>query len=592
MKRLKKYVVICIAIVLATAAFLYLPVVEIPIPSDCQVAGSVAEISEALPDNIGKTFERVAYKAYSLIRAFPAFADPVYCISGWTAYSCSGLAEVLNCCCQCRDDGAGDWEGLWCAPLPGGSGGDWDNHEASHVCDRRPTPQPPQPTNTPASTSTPVPTPTNTPIPPTNTPIPPTNTPIPPATSTSVAPPTSPPKSDDNDQYQVSGGLDDTCYFNFQSFEQVASSGEVDIIRISGLNVSTGELKTINLTDDNRLGASLGTGAAGWNSISPNMCYMVFVYQELDSDASNLWVVHTNGPQVYLHEITKNQPAEDCADYPQWADNNKIVYTNTCDGFVYETNFSGSVHTRLDFSLNNLEVLPDGSRLMGNKPNGDLELRDFSSDSVALPITGQGVWYPDGSSLYVFEDTKAKELDLTTGELSSAGSWDNLAFDPRDNPQYSLGARDGVAYLVKPNGEEIQLYASSVYSPWNNDLEHQNPSWEVASGLLVDISHPSFEQISQFADQLSVDSKEVLPTPTLLPTPTKESTKTPTETSTAVPAPIEEAQKTDSPSVIEKTVNAFNGLPVFLQWFTFIILGVLGLAAGGGLTVFIFRTRG
>jgi len=576
MKRLKQYIiVVSIAILLATTAFLYLPVVEIPIPSDCQVSGSITEISEALPDNIAEPFERVAYKAYSLIRAFPAFADPVYCISGWEAYSCSGLAEVLDCCCQCRDDGAGDWEGFWCAPPPGGSGGYWDSYEASHICDRRPTPQPP---NTPVDT--PIPTATNTPTStPTYTPLPPTNTPV--ATSTSVAPPTSPPKSNDNDKDQESVSPDDACYFNFQSFEQVASSGEVDIIRVSKLNVSTGELKTINLTnltDDNRLGASLGTGAAGWNSVSPNMCYMVFRYQDLDSETSNLWVVHTNGPQVYLHEITENQPAKDCADYPQWVDD-KIVYTNTCDGFVYETNFSGSVHTRLDFSLDNLKLLPDSSRIMGNVPSGDLELRDFSGDSVVLPLAGQGVWYPDGSSLYVFADAEAKELDLTTGEFSSAGSWDNLAFDPRDNPQYRLGTRDGVAYLVKPDGEEIQLYASSVYSPWNNDLKHQNPNWEVAAGLLMDVNHPDFEQIGQFANQLSGDSEEVLPTPTLWPTPTKEPTKTPTqevvldETSTAeIPA-----TKTDVPARL--SLGKFS---------EYVIYGLLALS--GVFTLLIVRT--
>lgn len=583
MKRLKQYVFVCIAVFLATAAFLYLPVVEISIPSVCQASESIRDISEVLPENIGEPFERVAYKAYSLMRAFPAFADSL-CISGWTAYSCSWPAEVLDCCCTCRDDGAGPREALWCAPLPGGGTGYLDSPD-SPACPARPTPPPPQPTNTPPPqpTNTPVPTATNTPVPTA------TNTPPPQPTNTPVAHPTNPPKSnDDNDQDQVSGSLDDRCYFNFQSFEQVASSGEVDIIRVSELNVSTGELKTINLTDDNRLGASLGTGAAGWNSISPNMCYMVFRYQDLDSKANNLWVVHTNGPQIYLHEITKNQPAKDCADYPQWLDN-KIVYTNTCDGFVYETNFSGSVHTRLDFSLDNLELLPDGSRLVGNKPNRDLELRDFSGDSVSLPLTGHGIWYPDGSSLYVFADKEAQELDLITGELSSAGSWDNLAFDPRDNPQYSLGTQDGVAYLIKPNGEEIQLYASSVYSPWNNDLKHQNPSWEVAAGLLVDVDPPSFEQISQFANQLSKDSEEVLPTPTLWPTPTKEPTKTPTEMPTAVPAPIEETQEADSPSVIESVVNAFNGLPVFLQWVMLIVLGLFGLAAGGGLVVLFVR---
>jgi len=443
-------------------------------------------------------------------------------------------------------------------------------------CNTCPTPLPTSTrrpvTNTPipGPTYTPTNTATFTPIPPTHTPIF-TNTPVATATNTPGPVPqnTNTPQPKDNEQPTQSSGLQaPTCPSMVQSVEIVDPSDKVDILRFL-IDYDGGSANIENeliLTDDKKLDVDGQGGISGWGSMSPNLCYMVFQHQTDADSPTNLWIVSVSGPKWGLWSITNKAPAKECAAYPQWVQPNEIVYTNTCDGYVYQTDLYGTTHKRLDSQLEYLAVSPDSSRLAGNSSEGNVNVWDFSEDQVSLPIDGHAVWYPDGTKFYVFpENTTVRTLDMVTGELMQTGGWQDVTFDPREIPQYLLVETDQQILLLP---SETSTHPEVLFDGTSQDTEYTNPGWWVAKGLHTQIQNPGFSAVASLIEKLKAES--AANQPTSIPAPTQTTAPKPTST------PTQEIALVDAGTLDAQTQEAQEFSQASLEKTSWIFLYVVG----------------
>lgn len=160
MSKIRRKLSVFLRSIALVATFSFLPVATVRLPiRPCQIAQRIEKVAKTLPGQTGGIFISTAYGVLELALAHPAFAaDP--CISGWDPYNCSnpGL-PVFDCCCTCRDDGAGDREALYCADMPGGGSGDLNDADSPACPARDIPPPPPPPTVTPVPPTPPGPTP-------------------------------------------------------------------------------------------------------------------------------------------------------------------------------------------------------------------------------------------------------------------------------------------------------------------------------------------------------------------------------------------------------------------------------------------------
>lgn len=116
---------------------------------------TMENVASHLPEQLQSPFNQFALDVYDLLLLHPALAGG--CNKG-NSYKTYQPPPNATKCCYCKDDGAGDYEGLYCSPMPGDGPWSYDGREVTS-CPKRDTGGGggPGPTNTPVSTAQPTP---------------------------------------------------------------------------------------------------------------------------------------------------------------------------------------------------------------------------------------------------------------------------------------------------------------------------------------------------------------------------------------------------------------------------------------------------